>query len=613
MAKSNKKNKSNHKIIKIPGAVETGAPKLVELSCNHCGGVLDIADKEHASCPHCGAKYLVDWPEDLNIHIHLRDVDEKNTKAVEKPKKQTVALPKTNESSKKWVGLVWLVLLMLLVVMLKPLFGGSGTALSGTKRTNLLAQFCRDVLGKDYNHITKEDLERVKYIEPYSIERDNQSNYCYVYQYSLTDYKDCETTEDFKETIQTWKSDAISPGQTQDKMTYSKFTGLTAIKLEKSSDSMMPMNAPISCIWVTNLDALGEELEKNSNWNTNQLAQLHVTDQKSEDLSLLSKFPNLECLTIAGSNHDQVIPDLNALASCTKLKELELSFGDAYIGLSTLSNMHDMRRIFLKKVDIDNATFLLDMPELEYLRIEIEEDDNALENLQNLTKLKELILEDGVACISGLPDQPGLKKLICTLRYQEEVDELGRFPSLEYLTMNVDHLHKNISVKELGKLKNLKSVTFGGFFGADYMDMEEIINLPQIEKLSIYHNATSENKVVRIHPERLNDESTIKKFTCMKYVFVNSSSGEVDWSFFNVMKNVEDVTLYKCNLEDLSFLSGLPKVKILELEQNQIKDYSPLTECPSLCQIYTWGNPTIDANLGENVEVIPHENIDHWY
>lgn len=611
MAKSKKKNRTNQnklneRLIKVPKAVETGSPKLVELTCNRCGGTLVLKDEEHAYCPHCGAIYLIDQPEDLNIHIHLKETNK--SKAV--PKSQPAAAPNSGFAAKVVVGLCLAMILLVIITIVQSPKTGKTPVTSSKEQSVVMELFCQEVLGKTMSKITKEDLERVKYIEAGSIDRVGQDPY-YKIRYSLTDYKDCESQDEFAKTIQTWKSGKLEAGQANKGMKYELFTGLTAIKLADATYYTIPEGAPVSCIWATNLERIQKEMDINPTWNPDLLRQLYLTDQEKEDISLLKNFPDLECLTIDGhGSFNQLIPNLNDLSECTKLKILELKFGDAYLGLSALSNMHEMIYLNIEEISLANASFLLEMPKLQYLQIEAEDGD-SLSNLQNLTQLKGLVINDGTIRISELPDQPNLTKLGCTIKGQEELNSVSRFTNLEHLVLEEDYMNQLYSVSELGKLENLKELTLGGFFGADYKDMEVVLNLPKIEKLKLYHSASGENHV-QINTERLNDESNLRVLTSMKYIFENTN-GKADWSFCSALTNVEEMTLFKCKLEDINFLSGLPKLKTIDLEQNKISDYSPLMNCPELTKVYTWGNPTIDANLQDGVEIVAHETIDHWY
>ncbi len=52
-------------------------PELRKLECIGCGGNLEIVDKTHANCPHCGRSYRIDEAGkvklDINVDYTARD------------------------------------------------------------------------------------------------------------------------------------------------------------------------------------------------------------------------------------------------------------------------------------------------------------------------------------------------------------------------------------------------------------------------------------------------------------------------------------------------------------------------------------------------------------
>lgn len=58
-----------------------------------------------------------------------------------------------------------------------------------------------------------------------------------------------------------------------------------------------------------------------------------------------------------------------------------------------------------------------------------------------------------------------------------------------------------------------------------------------------------------------------------------------------------------CELKNIEFVSGLNNLEVVNLQGNEIRDYTALENCKKLRKIYTYGNPRLEPDLPERVVI----------
>ena len=64
-------NKEQIQVDVIETTIYNDKPELKKLECNGCGGNLEIVDKTHADCPHCGRSYQINEAGKVQIDINV--------------------------------------------------------------------------------------------------------------------------------------------------------------------------------------------------------------------------------------------------------------------------------------------------------------------------------------------------------------------------------------------------------------------------------------------------------------------------------------------------------------------------------------------------------------
>lgn len=246
-----------------------------------------------------------------------------------------------------------------------------------------------------------------------------------------------------------------------------------------------------------------------------------------------SSLPNLHSLVIDYSTGSASrIEDFTPLAELSGLRRLYIKYpAGEDMDLSFLGRMDTVTELFLVDCDLKDASFLLDMPQLECLslyRTPVED----LAVLENLTSLVELALYgnreaknlETVGKLSGMRDL-GLQD--CGI---EDISFLGGLTELRGINLNYN------------------SVT----------DLTPLSGLTGLERLGLAANEVS------------------------------------DISPLADLENLFDLALDGNHISDISALKDMPYLNQVGLSGNQIRDLSPLADKPELLYVSLAGNPCSD-------------------
>ena len=223
---------------------------------------------------------------------------------------------------------------------------------------------------------------------------------------------------------------------------------------------------------------------------------------------------------------------------------------------------------------IDGLTNISKITSLKNLKIENSELKNIKE-LNSLTNLETLDLsinnlyddpakpakEDSI--LYQIKDLKKLKSLTMTANYIKYVEVLEAFTELTYLNL----YDNNVSnLKGLENLKKLKTLNLGQnyeFVGGKITNLNVLSNLINLEELDFSQN---------YNPDII---SAISGLTKLKYLQIEKNDIKTLTGIEN-LTNVIDLNLYNNQITDISKLANLNKLEILRLGSNKFSDISPL-------------------------------------
>ncbi len=334
-----------------------------------------------------------------------------------------------------------------------------------------------------------------------------------------------------------------------------------------------------------------------------QLRKLSLQETDVSDITGLAGLTQLEELQLIPSSAAVVenieFFDLMPLAGLTKLQKLEIS---PCQDLSFLSGLTDLRELMLDcGTSKPSLAPLADLTKLETLALYHCETDSPLPDLSRLENLRtlELIFMNGNAFsnLSGISGLPALEELVMMtgggLYKEEAYDEAGN------LTTTLD-------LPAVSTLPKLKKLSFDYVRVADYAPLASLGRLREIEA---YECELPEQKVFTgpASLRRLSGLSappqdmaaltglrsasiTITPAECTSCEPINALPNLTELElnvFMSSMEgtlNSESIKKVKVNgtIQDLNFLSGLPKVEELDVSDTAVGDLSAFSGLTSL-------------------------------
>lgn len=292
------------------------------------------------------------------------------------------------------------------------------TEIVQTFEQGFVRSFCRGVWGKEFEEVTPEEFAKVKYI-------------CVDYsdlgttgvRYSMVDYKDCASEEEFQESVCIWqkKEDGVivTPAD------ISMFTGLTYVEISEYaevSQSILPSEnqitrmkiheSPKSLVGVVSPEHL-EILEVEYYGETNEI-------------EYLEPFSNLKQLSYCYRGEGEE-SDLAKLTCMESMEKLDLISTSGYVNLETLKYAKNLRSFSIDTATLQECDFVKDMKELQELSL-CYSSDTDISILTGLPKLKSLrfnnnlVVSDTSVNLSQLASLDSLEELKITVKEREISD-----------------------------------------------------------------------------------------------------------------------------------------------------------------------------------------------
>lgn len=559
----------------IHTSVDNESAELVKMACTNCGASLTIVDKTHAKCPFCGQTYLIDEAKGIVVNVN---VDYGNSAEVRQSVKKTQRLI---------IGffiaavVVTAIILAFNIAANKSVFSSSDSDAPVQENGNLLVIFCKDIFQKEYRDITPEEFGSIRYIR-YTYQRDgNSDDHYHVVYYSFTNYEDCESEEEFLDTVSMWTYEDSKASWPSD---FTMLTGLTRIDTTNSLwMSLINFSENCKISYVTTDD----NLETVSSRVNPEYVKVLDLGTFSNNLNGLEQYKNLEVLK-AQNTHLYNTTDLSGIGQCSKLRQLELNCADAYEGAEEIAELSELTSLSMNGVLLPECEFLKEMPQLEELTMDVGEDADLsiLSYLPNLKKLDtgndDIVSAKQLLVLSNLED---LTVSVDTLENIALLAELKKLKSLHLDTSywevdeNYDEVPIDISI--FSQLPELEYFYISRFSGGGFCGVESILNLPALKCFGVSVSALKED--FNLNREELIENSSLETFYLENVCACDSLTGEEGgFEFLSNYPNLKELWLQDCDLADISFASGLKNLERCHFEKNEITDYSPLKECKKL-------------------------------
>lgn len=588
--------------------IDNDTAELVKMTCTDCGASLEIVDQTHARCPYCEQTYVIDEARGVVVNVN---VDYGDSAEVQRTVKKTQHL---------LIGFLIVAVVIALFILgynvaaNRSLLSSSDLDAPIQEQGNLLVIFCKDVFDKEYREITPEEFASIRYIK-YDYKRDGDSNdHYHVVYYSFTNYEDCESEEEFSDTVRSWTYEDSKASWPSD---FSMMTGLTRIDTTDSTwMSLLHFSPDCKISYVSSDDSL----EIISSKVNPQYVRVLDLGAFSDKLNGLEQYENLEVLK-AKNAHLYTTTNLSGIKKCSRLKELYLSCADTYEGVDEIAELSELKSLYMNGVTLSQCDFLKRIPQLEELSMKVGEDADLsiLTYLPNLRKFDTIIDADGINT-DQLLVLTKLESLRVTVNNKEDFLRLAQLTNLKSLRVyaSFDEMDKRyhylpIDISVFSQMPQLEQLQIrvsrmGGVCGA-----ESILNMSAIKTFAM--EAVIPGKKLWLDQNLLVDNPNLETF-CIKDLSVWDvvSEEEENYDFLSHYPNMKELWLVSSDLTDISFVSALTNLEKCELEDNSITDYSPLSNCKKLeylCVGLIGSNAVPD--MPKDVEVVQdmhHFNIE---
>ena len=565
----------------------------MELTCKNCGASLNLVDRTRAVCPYCGQTYMIDEAKGVLVDLSISYDESAGTRR--------------NMRNVKWILLAFLVVGGFLASVIfayniaakNSKFSASDLFSVAEEEGQILKVFCKDIFGKEYRQITKEEFAQIKYIR-YDSVREGDESLMAIY-YSFTDYEDCASEEEFFETVQVWThgSDGMMwPSN------FTMFTGLTRIDTRNTiwlSQLRFSKKAHISCVQTDDsIETISSVLNPED---------IKVLQTKRAELDGIEEYTNLETL-IVDTNMGNDAVDLSEIRACTKLKTLYLHCGEAYVGCDSLADLEELESLYIDHISLSQCGFLHELTQLKYLTIATGENPD-LTILTNLTHLRKLVFVDNEYIA---PEE--LAKLECLTELEElevDVDNKEALNVLQGLSglkrLSVDaYIHERvgfdntrIDLSAFSRLKNLEKLVFDNGDNTDFIGVEQLLKQLQFKSLQIGSNLGRNHKLL-IDTNALDDNLSVTEIKLARCVPIDAVTEEnTDFGFLTHYSNMTTLYLDECEVANIDFISNLTNLRLCSLRENEIMNFAALQACKKLEAVDVYGNPCTDVDLSSEI------------
>ncbi|OEH93034.1 leucine-rich repeat domain-containing protein [Bacillus solimangrovi] len=338
----------------------------------------------------------------------------------------------------------------------------------------------------------------------------------------------------------------------------------------------------------TNLEDNGEDLvESTSNQSESQLlnnlptfilkaiskgARIPVSQLTEEDIL------NLDSLTL----RENVLPETEQ---------------DKIHDLSFISEMRNLKYIYISGIRVDNLNFLTNLTQLERLYLGgYPYQIPPLQNLENLTQFSAHNMN--IPDLNFLRNNTSLIRLSLSNIAVENLDILLNFqqlerlylslypyqiPSLQNLKNLTDFTAHDTNISDLNFLRHNTALTRLSLMDNQIKDIQPIENLTNLKSLSIYSN-------------QVNDLRPLENLTNLTYLSVSDNPIETI-DTIQAFSNLTRIDLRNTSIQNLSSLQNLFNLEIIDVQGTNISSVAPLTNLSKLKILQINKKNIIDLHL----------------
>ena len=286
----------------------------------------------------------------------------------------------------------------------------------------------------------------------------------------------------------------------------------------------------------------------------------------SNELELISKARNLEELTIRVESQDPV--DLSPISKFSQLRYLSMQFSDVS-DLTPLSNLRRLRHLDICGTEVKSLAGLENLHELEEIYFKYCQIDNLLP-IQKLNQIKALIGGPSSGSIKSLDGVAGLSSLE-TLVANTQTTDLSDFSNckkLQALTL------RKSDVVELDSKKL-------GASDGRVVDLAPLASCVLLEQLDIDCNRSV---------------TSLEPLARMKLTGLVLDGASISDLSPLAKLPLAELQLYDCKLKKLNGIGSITSLTHLNVENNQITDYSLIQKLPNLTWLAYWTFPPSDVS-----------------
>lgn len=351
-------------------------------------------------------------------------------------------------------------------------------------------------------------------------------------------------------------------------------------------------------------------------------------DGHKKDLEGIGAFPNLQYFSV--ENPD--LEDISALSAYPDLEGLMIERGDALQDYSPLEHLTKLKWLKLDSGQLENADFLVRMPELTSLRIAGSKMTNldplracgkltflALENNPEMTdysvvgqlyNLEELVLETAHGV--GLPSFEQLSSLgRLSLKGADDLSPLREATGVVLLSLEDCPNPDSEAIAAMEELEVLQVKGRapgedvlrlpGDMFGVTELALEGITVEERAEELfriPTLHSLTLDDCRIHLDPESLSANESLEVLSMNRITLYcpSDDGGEIKMTeydkIFDCLPNLRELYAESLRLEDIAFVEKLPHLQHLDIRDNPVESLKPLRNLKEIKTVW-YQNGTI--------------------
>lgn len=325
--------------------------------------------------------------------------------------------------------------------------------------------------------------------------------------------------------------------------------------------------------------------------------------------------------------------DISAISGCTALKYMHIEGGSGKVDLTPLASCTNLSALYIDmcgNIDFSPLAACKNLKEIYIYKTSMD----SLESLKEITGLQALYISGGsISDVSPLASMAGLKKLCLNGNSVSDLDPLASLENLSELYIESNEVSALPALKNLSTLdisyNPVTSIDFEGFDALKSLTAkeclldEETVSSAENFGIDISVEITDEQVITNFYTGEASaatelyisqfpsDLSALKDFTSLKKLLIEGTPSSLCTRNIEAIAECSGVTELTINkgLSDISWISSMDNLEILNLQFNNIEDYSPLYGLRNLKELYISSNPFTAEDLTALKEAIPDTTI----